>query len=233
MRVIRPNSGAAVFGWVTQYEVDYRALPAQDFKAGGDGTYTIDGIDYAVSNTATASVFRLSALGIEMTVNSTLRVSVEDLIGEAYDPTARWRVVAGYAAAPTVASRMYLYLADSDSNPRIVSAMKPGNVCELFVQAASGVLGPMNVAGGIFDTHELELRGPVASLRASNRADWPPEGETITYRGHVSVWTGGATDPTDPATVWSTQGFPDLVIAAESATATLQRLLIQRYELIP
>jgi hypothetical protein len=46
------------------YDVDFTTQAVQNFKAGGDGNYTIDGKTWTVANTANATTFAIGATGL-------------------------------------------------------------------------------------------------------------------------------------------------------------------------
>ena len=50
--------------WQTVYEVDFTTQAAQDFKAGGDGAYTIASKSWTIANTANASTLAIGATGL-------------------------------------------------------------------------------------------------------------------------------------------------------------------------
>jgi len=69
---VAPSWQAAAGGLTTLYEVDFTTQTTQDFKAGGDGNYTIDGKNWKVTGTgASAGTFKiLNGTGIVLAPNA-------------------------------------------------------------------------------------------------------------------------------------------------------------------
>ena len=97
-------------GFTTVYSVDFSAQSSQDFRAGGDGSYTIDGKVWTVTNTSSATQFDIqNGTGLNIVSGGYLTIKLSTLYSslKMYEDDILVWTYATVASVPT-AARWYI-----------------------------------------------------------------------------------------------------------------------------
>lgn len=210
-------------GWSTAYEVDLTTQTTQDFKAGGDGAYTIDGKTWTVANSAQSSVFKLTnGTGLVITTNTagTAKPSLFGLLSSLAASINVFRdevIVWAWVTPSGVTTNSSIIGVGLGVGPnanawKLVQGLEfnSGSAAWLVTaesaEGLTGTFGPHTTTNLSDETHALRLLDPLTGAAYSGAAwstTWPAW-DSLHRRGTVSVPTitnnGSAVDP-DPSAV--------------------------------
>jgi hypothetical protein len=207
--VIRVGLGA----WLATALIDYAALDASDIKAGGDDTYTLQGIDHICANTAQASQYRVvNGSGLELSVATTgspnCKILLSDLVSLAEGES--WAVMAKvkFLSAPNADYEFF--------------NMSVKNAAESRYDGANH--GYMAGSGDVVDSESSVARTRTAYTHSADSTHLI----VLDVRGHLGMFTRADAwsawiDPTT-ATVrgdtsgWSIEGDVNAAVRYSAAT---------------
>lgn len=184
----------AVSPWREEYSLDFRAQTTEDYKASGDGDYTIDGVTWSVTNSANSATFGLvQGTGLEIEPDTStvfdhatksapyLSLALSEVV-EDYVPGDRLLVqVAVKAAGLTDSEQAYAVLIGSDQHVDLDDAGAVGCGYDSGEVVRAWRIWPASTTTGDVSASEpgilaLEWLPPVFTALYADGPGWPTPG---------------------------------------------------------